>query len=112
MTDIIIKNTVDLKEIKRLAVRGYRWHSRSNGNTYHSVVVSALVDNAWVRLGSSHGDYGYERQYEVTAVSVLKECVIGWNPKEKSLHYIADELGLELENDVFDVSTKREMINV
>lgn len=105
----MIKETiVALADVKEIKVFGTRWTDVHN-NTYHACYVSALIGDEWKDIGSVDCTYGYEREYEATALKILKECVTGFNPSEESLWRVADELGVKIDSDCIDVKRKKDM---
>ena len=58
---------VDQNNIVHISAR--RWFNKTFGNTYHSVTVGLPGD---VRLIAPY-EYGYDRQYEQTALALLQQ---------------------------------------
>jgi hypothetical protein len=56
-----------MKAIKNLSIEGKRWHQRSYGNTYHTVVV--YINDEVLR---SDVTYGYDNHYLQTAADLLR----------------------------------------
>lgn len=85
-----------------------RWFDKVNGNTYHSVKIIRVSDNA--ELKSLPIIYGYGRQYEQSALSLMIQN--GWIDKK----YEGNEFNYEKENNypihwnIFD-GLKRDMKN-
>lgn len=66
-------------------VNAVRWFDRINGNTYHSVRITRIKDNAVLK--SAPCVYGYEDRYRDTARSLLIKN--GWIPeKYKDSEYL------------------------
>lgn len=110
MTDVIIQKTVKLADIEKIDIHGKLWND-VHANTYHSVQVSVLLkgDDKYTDLGFIAFRYGYDNCYEQSALMVLEKSVAGWNPKEKAIHWIADELGLKIDSRKEWVKRKRDM---
>lgn len=53
--------------VEKLHIEGRRWFQKSYGNTYHTAVISALIDGKYVELGKTRITYGYGDHYQVTA---------------------------------------------
>lgn len=71
-----IKNATDKTKqmgVTRFQMIGSRWFDKRGGNTYHSVALSALVNDTWVSLGKVDFEYGYGEQYTQTGVDWLIE---------------------------------------
>lgn len=84
-----------------ITVIGRRWFERQNGNTYHSVEVykdGELLD----RIPFA---YGYDRQYEQSAVDILKKHGFA------GFRYLRElkEAGYTVISTVSDVSRKKDL---
>lgn len=83
---------VPVSAIVAINVNAYKWQDQ-NGNTYHSCYLSALVpfqladelgaDHAltrghvWLDLATESFTFGYDCQYEETALGLFNEVVTG-----------------------------------
>lgn len=95
-----------LKKGDTVQIIGKRWFERTNGNTYHSVDV--YVNNEQVEYVPFK--YGYERQYEQTALEILRKHYE--LPKEMDKYaslWHLKELGISVLNDVTDVPRKKDL---
>jgi len=89
-----------------ITVVGKRWFQKTYGNTYHSVSVS--VDG--VSIGNSGIQYGYDDQYQQTALAMLQEAgVYPDNGEPESLRKFAQDAGDKLECYVSDVARERDL---
>lgn len=126
MTATII-NKVKLKDIKAVSITAKRW-TDSYGNTYHSVYLSALasreisnagfsdtndIDLDWMDLASESFTYGYDRQYDQTALELFKQVVEGVNLEGKDfIAYLSTAcrgLSIAFTENVYDVKRKKDL---
>lgn len=105
-----IQNTVNLADVEAIDISGKLWND-VHANTYHSVQVAVLLkgDDKYTDLGFNSYAYGYERQYEDTALKIIRETVTGWNPTEKALHWIEKELQIKIQSRSEYVKRKRDL---
>ena len=131
MSDNTIIHSVELDKINRVEAIAKRWFNGEN--TYHSVSVLAMVSTeyaeslgitsgvavapdgyTWVQLGYNPFSYGYERHYEHTAYSVLKEAAKGNyhdldNVNVGSIYTACQMLGIAYSDDCQDVKRKKDL---
>lgn len=119
--------TVNVKSIESLSLTANRWVD-SYGNTYHSCYLSGLVqreisnagfshvndiESTWVDLAQETFTYGYDRQYDQTALDLFKECVTGINFEDKDfisyLSSVCKGLNISLSVNVHDVKRKKDL---
>ncbi|EOR9074080.1 hypothetical protein FOI42_RS03100 [Escherichia coli] len=105
---MILTQKVELKIVTSFDIKVNRW-TDSHGNTYHSCYVSALIGDRWEDLGHETFTYGYGTQGEYTGLEIIKETVIGFNPKEKVIHQIEKEINKEITVRYYDVKRKKDM---
>lgn len=94
---------------RNIAIYGRRWFERTNGNTYHSVIV--YVDGA--SIGKVDFAYGYGSQYAQTAMELLVKAGV-YTGKDASGYFMmphtaAREAGDTLTDIVTDVSRKKDL---
>lgn len=89
---------------KRFTIHGKKWFDKVNGNTYH---VAYLFDNETNTWHISDLEYGYDRQYELTAynLAVFKKLI-----DESNLAF-SDFLRTSVENSTSAYYLKRDLTN-
>lgn len=94
--------------MKTLVIIAKRWFDKINGNTYHSVLIN--VDGK-TELYEPFA-YGYDRQYEQTAVKLLEKAYLielkDNTPAWQALKAL-EESGVIVSINVIDVSRKRDL---
>lgn len=114
--DKIMKN-INIQDIEQVHVTARRWFQKSYGNTYHSVYLSVLLkgSDSYIDLGFEPFRYGYDRQYEQTALDLFYQCVDV--PQKQDLESVkvaylqtaCQMLGIKYSEDVQDVSRKKDL---
>lgn len=89
---------------RKLEAYGYRWFERTNGNTYHTVI---LFENGTEIYRSEHMAYGYDSHWEQTALAAYLEHT--GDRYQGALWRYAEERGIELHRSVTDVRRKRDL---
>lgn len=107
----------NIEDIQAVHVDAKRWFKKSEGNTYHSVNLSFLLKDrkSYVSAIVEPFAYGYDRQYEQTALEMFYQVVD--IPEKQDLdnvkvHYLqtaCQMLGIVYSEDVQDVSKRSEM---
>lgn len=96
-----------MKLIKRgdnLTIIGRRWFERVNGNTYHSVEIYLNGE----MIASNPFNYGYDRQFEQTAIELL-EKKYRLPLKEHEALWRLKDYGVNLVSSVTDVQRKKDL---
>ena len=94
--------------IEKLHIQGLRWFQKSYGNTYHTAVISALIDGKYVELGKTRMQYGYGEQYLVSAGAwLIANGFINCQEKEGyALSHYTVRGSLKIEHMATDVKKK------
>lgn len=133
MTTRVI-NKIRMSDIKAIDVSARRWFQRSYGNTYHSVLLSALVSretanrllpdeysldgcisDVYIDLGFEKFAYGYGDHFEHTALQALIDCVEDapeWLKVGQSMYTIraaCKKAGWALDVGCSDVDRKKDL---
>lgn len=135
MTTQII-NKIRMSDIKTINVTARRWFQKSYGNTYHSMLLSAVVTRetanrlrpndypinnnngdteVYIAIGFVKFQYGYGDHYENTALRALIDCVEDapdWLVIGQSMYTIRDackKTGWDLEVNCRDVDRKKDL---
>lgn len=108
---------ISIQDIEQVHVIARRWFQKSYGNTYHSVYLSVLLkgSNSYINLKFEPFQYGYDRQYEQTALELFYDCVDV--PQRQDLESVkvaylkpvCEMLGIKYSEDVQDVSRKKDL---
>ena len=98
------------KKIVSIEVVGRRWFERTNGNTYHSVVVGI---NGEI-IGATDYAYGYESHYKQTATEIIeRETHLKMeqydNGGQQRLWQFCQDHGINLFDQVIDVERKKDL---
>lgn len=111
-----IFHKVKFSEITEIYVSAKRWFQSSYGNTYHSVVLSAVVDGKWMDLAENTFEYGYGDHFVTTAAHLLKECLTDKEIKvtgDKDGFYtitrLCNHFNITLYSKVVDVKRKKDL---
>ena len=87
---------------KIITIIGRRWFQKSYGNTYHTVVV--MADD---KEQKSEKTYGYDDQYQQTAIDILHG--MGYEDAKYPLSLWCRDNGIEFNCHVSDVTRERDL---
>ena len=109
MTQKIIIKTF-LANVASFKIEGNLW-TDTHGNTVHSCYVSVLLkgENAFRELGYETYTYGYDNEYEQTALKIIRAAVEGFEHTDTRLHIIAADLGIHIDSSRQRVARKKDM---
>ena len=95
-----------MKTPRQIFIHGKRWRQRSNGNTYHT--VSIWIDGKHVF--KSPITYGYDRQYEQTALAwLVDEEYLEIPNLSSSLWGLCEDQDIPFANEATNVARKRDL---
>ena len=78
-----------MKQKVKYLIQGLRWFDKINGNTYHTVIITDLINNELIHK-SDCLVYGYDDQYRQTAYDILiKKGLV--NEKDRLNHTLNRE---------------------
>jgi hypothetical protein len=105
-----------------------RWFNRGDGNTYHSVYVSVLVPveraneivanvynrpledgTVWIDLAQDTFQYGYERGFDQTALSLFEVACTYPIPDCGTLSRFCKDMDIPLSENLADVNRKKDL---
>ena len=89
----------------QIDITARRWFQKTYGNTYHSVTVR--IDNK--EIGRNPFTYGYERQFEQTALDMINDHLGTEYTINELFHSMYRAEGLTVNSKVSDVTRKKDL---